>query len=211
MANSLRFIKDVNHVDTANNLQVLFQFILGSKTPNKHDISLAYKKGDFVYSYNSTEKQFHVFMAIQDVPELIEIDSTTYWQRMSLKDLISEGTIALGKTEDIITISEIEPTKNNNRVWLKPLREKSFDPGVVEDKYNISLIFNGEQIAAQDDEPDNPDIKLWFDYEFDHEGKPLPLKLDETEYEINSEENDSDDFVIFSGSNLNLSEFDDFE
>lgn len=204
MANSLKFIKNVNYDDAANNLQVLFQFILGSDMPGKHTVDIAYKEGDFVYSFSNTDGEYHVFMAIKNVPEGIKISNDEYWQRMSIKDLISQGKIALGQSEDIVIISDDQPTQENNNVWLKPIKIKDFNPGVVE-KEDINLVFDCEHIVGQDDEPDDPNVKLWFDYEFDHEGKPIPMHLDTIEEDESDIEN-----LNFVGSDADLG-FDDFD
>lgn len=196
MSNQLKFVKNVNNSGTVNNLQLLFQFILGSDRPDKHDDTQLYKKGDFVYKYVEAEGEYHVYMAIRDTRLYTAITNTEYWQKMSLKDLIAEGKIALGKSEDLIVLSDEEPTQINNDIWLKPLKYKSF--GGVE-KEDITLIFEGKDIAGQDDEPDDPNVRLWFDYEFDDEGNLVRLKSDDEEETI-----DGDVFEIL------LDDFSDF-
>lgn len=199
MSNALKFIKNVNNSGTVNNLQLLFQFIMGSKKPMLYDSTKAYKKGDFVYKYDEVKGEYHVYMAIQDVRPNSRGLSESYWQKIALKDLMSTGDLALGKSEDAAKISINEPTEINNTIWFKPLKYKSFGYGNVE-KEDITLIFDCEHIVGQDDEPDDPDVRLWFDYEFDHEGNPIYVNSD----------NEEEDIVVDGGLEILLDDFSDF-
>ena len=90
----------------------------------------------------------------------------TKWDKVTITDYMSQGNISVGKNEEIIQIKEEKPTETHNRVWLKPMAYKDLNTEILETG-NMTVIFNGDEFRGQDDMPEEENVKLWFDYEYD--------------------------------------------
>ena len=68
-----------------------------------------------------------------------------------------------------IQIAVEQPQDKDNRMWFQPVVIKSGDGGSIDlggltSGVNIN-VYENEHFAAQDDEPSEPKVRLWFDYE----------------------------------------------
>lgn len=164
MANKLKFVKKVRPENVINNLQLLFDFVLGDDIPEKYDPEKIYNPLDLVIFYGEDVSKHIIYLCEETTTGPFDSDK---WSKISLRDLIETKDLSLGNMENHITISEEIPTVKNNRVWMKPLIYKDLNVEVIEND-NMIIVFNGEEFRGQDDQPDEENIKVWFDYEFDY-------------------------------------------
>lgn len=161
MANTLKHIKKVRSVDELNNLQILFDFVLGDNMPGKYDPEKTYNSRDFIVHLNEAECKYEILMCNGTTTG--EFDQSK-WEKISLKDYINRDQ---GSNKEIIRISEEMPTETHNTLWMEPVAYKDLNTDIIENG-NMLIIFNGLEFKGQDDMPDDEGVKLWFDYEFDH-------------------------------------------
>lgn len=165
MANKLRFVKKVRPENTINNLQLLFEFVMGDDIPEIYDPEKTYNPTDLVIFYGEDVSKHIIYICKETTTGPFDSDK---WSKISLKDLIESKNLSLGNKDDLITISEEVPTAKNNRVWMKPLIYKDLNVEIIEND-NMVVVFNGDEFCAQDDRPEEESIKVWFDYEFEQE------------------------------------------
>lgn len=165
MANALKHIKKVRSTNEVNSMQLLFEFVLGDKMPSKYDPEKTYNPREFVVQLNEVESKYEILMCIARTSG--EFDSSK-WNKISIKDYINKDQISLGSSKQLIKISEEIPTEVHNRVWMKPLAYKNLNTEIIENG-SMMIIFDGDEFRGQDDMPEEENVKIWFDYEFDYE------------------------------------------
>ncbi len=164
MANSLKHIKKVRSSNEVNNMQLLFDFVLGDTMPEKYDPQKVYNPKDFIIHLNTEESKYEILLCTERTTGNFD---PSKWDKVSLKDYINKDHISLGSNKDLIQINEDLPVEKHNRVWMKPIGYKNLDTDIIENG-NVVIIFDGDEIKGQDDIPEEEGVKLWFDYEFDH-------------------------------------------
>lgn len=165
MANSLKHIKKVRSASEVNNMQVLFDFVLGNNMPDKYDPNKVYHYKDFIIHLNEDNSKFEIFMCTETTTGPFD---ESKWDKISIADYIAKDKISVGSQKDIIKISDERPEDEHNRLWMKPIVYKNLNSEILEND-SMLIIFDGTEFKGQDDMPDEEGVKLWFDYEFDYE------------------------------------------
>lgn len=123
MANRLNFIKSLNDPDTINIQQLYFNFIFGDKIPDMYDENKIYNTGDIILRLNENNV-YEIFSCTTD--NTTGPFNPIYWQKVSLTEIIKNGDIINGGGgKDLIILSDNTPTEKNNKIWLKPLGERT--------------------------------------------------------------------------------------
>lgn len=164
MANKLKFVKKVRPDNVINNLQILFDFVLGEDIPGKYDPEKTYNPMDLVIFYGEDVSKHIIYLCKETTTGPFD---TEKWSKISLIELIENKQLSIGNSENHTMITEEIPTAKNNRVWMKPLIYKDLNIEVIEND-NMIIVFNGNEFCAQDDQPDEESVKVWFDYEFNY-------------------------------------------
>lgn len=166
MANKLKFVKKVRPANSINNLQMLFEFVMGSDMVDTYDSEKTYSPRDLVIFYGEDVSRHIIYICKETTTGPFDSDK---WAKISLKEYIKDKNLSLGNSDNITMISEEVPTAENNRVWMKPLLYKDLNVENIEND-NMVVVFDGSQFSGQDDKPGKDDnIKVWFDYEFEYE------------------------------------------
>jgi hypothetical protein len=140
-------------------LQILKSFVIGDISVKTYIPDRVYKRGELILYLDGNTGKFELLQCISD--------STTgpfnisNWEKHTLSDHIS------GVKPDNFTImlSESQPTHPGNVMWYQTLRTK--DQPIDTDKLQTGtiLVFSAAGVTGQDDQPVDPDVKVWFDYE----------------------------------------------
>ena len=129
MASRLKFVKKLNDPNILNYQQLYYSFIFGNKAPALYDETTIYMTGDSILKLNEYDV-YDIYICIED--NVTGPFNEAYWQFVSLTEIIKNGDILSGGGKDVIMISDTKPDKKNNKLWLKPISEYTFDPSVIE-------------------------------------------------------------------------------
>ena len=121
MANRLNFIKVLNDPDNINIQQLYFKYIFGDKIPDGYDENKVYNSGDSIIRINE-DNVYEILTCTSD--DTTGVFDSNYWQVVSLTEIIKNGDIINGGGKNAIILSETQPTKKNNKVWMKPIGER---------------------------------------------------------------------------------------
>ena len=91
------------------------------------------------------------------------------WHTIYFTSLFGEGSSLDVDFSKVIQLAINQPEDKDNRLWFQPVVVKSgdgenLDLGGLTSGVNIN-VYENEHFAAQDDEPTQPEVRLWFDYE----------------------------------------------
>ena len=131
MASKLKFVKKLNDPNIINYQQLYFSFIFGNKIPAPYDENNIYMTGDAILKLNEYDV-YDIYICKED--EITGPFNTEYWQKVSLTEIIKNGDIINGGGggKDLIMISNTQPDKKNNKIWLKPIKEYVIDTSVID-------------------------------------------------------------------------------
>lgn len=175
MAVTLKHIKKVVSEEFVNTNQLLLNAMFGNDIPEPHDPTIAYKKGDAIIKVlpNGT---YEIQVTKNDGVTGPGPYNPDEWNTISFTDLFKEGSSLDIDFSKAIQFVKNQPTDKDNMLWLEPIKLK------VEDGSDIPIsggggitVYENEHFAAQYEQPDGEEVRLWFDYEEDDEEVEMPV------------------------------------
>ena len=153
----LRLVKEIKN-DLTDITQLLNEFVFGGKKISLYKETETYHQGDFVVHFNTTLGKYELVCC--RVPETTGSFKPSHWNKDVVSDYISGNKI----NPDIIQVAFDQPTSPINLIWyqIKNVKGEIDYSKIAWD--SVIFISSGDQIIAQDDEPESPDTRLWFDF-----------------------------------------------
>ena len=170
MAAKLNFIKNITNADAVTTYQLILNSLFGENIPKEYDPTKTYSKGDPIIELLPNGK-YVLIIATGNV--ITGIYNNNDWNTVYFTDLFGEGSSLDVDFSKAIQISADQPYDKDNRIWFQPIAIQpgdgsSIDLGGLTSGVNIN-VYENEHFAAQDEQPTEPEVRLWFDYEEDNE------------------------------------------
>lgn len=169
MAVTLKHIKKIVSEEFVNTNQLLLNAIFGNDIPEPHDPTKGYKKGDAIIKVLSNGT-YEIQVTKNDGITGPGVYNPDDWNTISFTDLFKEGSSLDIDFSKAIQFTKNKPEDKDNMLWLEPLRLK------VNNGEDLPIgggggvvVYENEHFAAQYDQPDGQEVRLWFDYEDDEE------------------------------------------
>ena len=166
MASKLNFIKNITNADAVTTYQLILNSLFGDNIPKEYDPTKTYSKGDPIISLMPNG---NYVLKIATGNDITGIYNDNDWHTIYFTNLFGEGSSLDVDFSKAIQIAVEQPQDKDNRMWFQPVVIKSGDGGSIDlggltSGVNIN-VYENEHFAAQDDEPSEPKVRLWFDYE----------------------------------------------
>lgn len=160
MAVQLKPIADFRSGDISV-LKLLSAFVLGDQGVDPYDPTKTYKKYDTIIEL-SPNGDIRILMCQDD--SVTGTYDPSKWKVVTVRDSITGEIIdnpGGGSSEGSIELSEIKPYNEKHRVWWH-IRHSTVGEDPIPEPI---AVYEGNQVAAQDLEPTDPNIVLWLDFE----------------------------------------------
>ena len=166
MAAKLNFIKNITNNNAITTYQLILNSLFGDKIPKEYDPSKTYAKGEPIISLMPNG---NYVLKIANYSGITGIYDDKDWHTIYFTSLFGEGSSLDVDFSKVIQLAINQPEDKDNRLWFQPIKVKSgdgenLDLGGLTSGVNIN-VYENEHFAAQDDEPTQPEVRLWFDYE----------------------------------------------
>lgn len=166
MAAKLNFIKNITNNNAVTTYQLILNSLFGDNIPKEYDPSKTYAKGDPIIALMPNG---NYVLKIANYGGITGIYDDKDWHTIYFTNLFGEGSSLDVDFSKAIQIATNQPEDKDNRLWFQPIAIKSgdgegLDLGGLTTGVNIN-VYENEHFAAQDDEPTQPEVRLWFDYE----------------------------------------------
>ena len=166
MAAKLNFIKNITNNNAITTYQLILNSLFGDNIPKEYDPSKTYAKGEPIISLLPNG---NYVLKIANYSGITGIYDDKDWHTIYFTNLFGEGSSLDVDFSKVIQLAINQPEDKDNRLWFQPIVVKSgdgenLDLGGLTSGVNIN-VYENEHFAAQDDEPTQPEVRLWFDYE----------------------------------------------
>ena len=143
---------DNNIIDKQGILNILKNFIFGSTNVEIYDQNKTYNSGDKAFVIDASTGDIKVVTATED--GVTGPYNPNNWNDMTLADTIGNGL------DDVVVISETEPTERMTQIWLTPkeysthyidVPNSSVEPDIPDNTKGSIMLFSNDSVPMVED------------------------------------------------------------